>query len=232
MNSNAPESCVDHYLFWRTERFGVQERVTLQDQFDEKPFPAFLPDTQFLGNPAAKTRRGREVEDIHQAKVHLVAYTLDGGRPAPPVVTVRNQFTGDDGQPWQLGAPRLLLIPARKTVQPEPPPETPPPPRVDHFLCYDVLGVPPVDDEVVLLKDQFGIVETNFLRPILFGLPVSKNGEGLIHPDVHLALYDIQPRQKPAKPIVAQTSDQLRRFQFPIIETAWLGVPSLNEWKR
>jgi len=234
MRLNAPETCVDHYTFWRVHPVELDATVTLQDQFQMEPFETRLRAVEFLGNPARKVRREREEEDIHHSKVHLLAYGLEkqiGGPPDnnPPIV--RNQFTSEEGERWSLGRTRFLLIPARKAPYPEPAPTTPPPPRVDHFLCYDVLSAPHVHEPMVL-RDQFGTTDTAELRPILFGCPVIKNHEGLIHPDVHLAIYELNPGLHPPSTIGVNTADQLRQWELNAVECVWLGVPSHKEWKR
>lgn len=232
MSPHAPETCVDHYVFWRVHPVQVDETVKLQDQFREKPFEATLRTVEYLGNPARKLRRGREEEDIHHRKVHLLSYELANPQPGPPnPPIVRNQFTTEEGQKWQLGRTRFLLIPARKARAGEEIPDTPPPPRVDHFLCYDVLEAPGVE-ETMDLEDQFGTTNSVFLKPVLFGVPVDKNGEGLIHPDVHLAIYEVHPRLRPPASPAVRTVDQLQRHELNAIESIWLAVPSLKEWKR
>ncbi|HEV2719735.1 MAG TPA: hypothetical protein VG323_06925 [Thermoanaerobaculia bacterium] len=116
-----------------------------------------------------------------------------------------------------------------KTRLGEPPPE-PPPRRVDHFLCYDVTGVPQVKESIAL-TDQFGNTTTLWLQPVLFGVPVDKNGEGILHPEVHLAIYEISERRTPEPPIIVNTRDQFGPFGIAIRESFWLAVPSLKEWK-
>jgi hypothetical protein len=228
----APESCNDHYLFWRTYRAGVQQPVRVQGQFDGDAWETLLLHVEYLGNPATKQRDGREVEPVHHPQIHLLAYELSERRPAPPSgVQVRNQFTRDDWTDWQLGVSRYLLIPARKAKGGEPDPDGPPPPRVDHFLCYEVLEGPAVEESVWVV-DQFGESRIEYLRPILLGVPCDKNGEGVLHPDVHLAIYEIAPGVKPPTTIGVRTADQLRRLELSAIESVWLGVPSLKRWNR
>jgi hypothetical protein len=226
----APESCTDHYRFWTTERAGAQVRVRLQGQFDPAPFEADLYAVEYLGNPCRKIRDGREEEDVHQAKIHLLAYSIGEPHPGPPnAIQVRNQFTRDDWTEWRLGPARYLMIPARKAKSGEPDPDGPPPARVDHFLCYEVLEGPAVEERVQLI-DQFGESVVEYLRPILFGVPVDKNDEGVLHPDVHLAIYDTYPRVTPPVFFGVRTADQLRRFELEAKEAVWLGVPSHKRW--
>lgn len=235
MRLNAPETCVDHYTFWRVLPVGgVEGTVTLLDQFQSMSFETRLHGVEFLGNPARKIRNDREEEDIHHAKVHLLAYSIEKQMDGPPsnnAPIVRNQFTGEGGDRWSLGKTRFLLIPARKAHNTEPPPTTPPPPRVDHFLCYEVFEATPVHESMVI-RDQFGTIDTHELRPHLFGVPVIKNEEGLIHPDVHLAIYRLNPGLHPPSTIGVNTADQLRRWQLNAVECVWLAVPSHKEWKR
>lgn len=233
MSANAPEICVDHYCFWRLTPIPFSHAVVLQDQFRKEPVNVKLRSVEFLGNPAVKRRVHREEEDVHHPSIHLLAYGIatpvEGPPKANPPVVI-NQFTGPEGQKWILGQARFLLIPARKAKTPEPPPTTPPPPRVDHFLCYEVLDAPPVP-EAMSINDQFGVTDTHELKPILFGVPVIKNKEPLIHPEVHLAIYNLLPGLRPPDPIGVNTADQLRRWQLTAEESVWLGVPSHKQWK-
>jgi hypothetical protein len=235
MSTIDPQICVDHYNFWTTEVFGVQQRVQLKGQFDETPLEYLLSQVNFIGNPVKKERPGHETEDIHHPKVHLLAYDIVPPPPPPPptrTVRIRNQFTGDAPFTWELGPPHFLLVPARKALLGEPTPETPPPPRVDHYLCYDAKG-PEIKDQEVFLTDQFATVVNRDLVPLFLGVPVDKNGEGILHPDVHLAIYTLVPPNPLPAPITVQTKDQLQAFdQLQVFENVWLGVPSLKEWKR
>lgn len=233
MSSIPPEAFVDHYVFWRFLPLGFSQPVTLHDQFHEAPFDNQFSVVELLGNPARKIRRDHEEEDIHHAKIHLLAYRLvqpiDGPPPENPPI-VRHQFNRD-GERWVLGMATTLLVPARKVLDSEPPPTTPPPRRVDHYLCYEVLEAPPVR-EPLALKDQFGTTDTHELRPKLFGVPVNKNNEGYIHPEVHLAIYDLLPGLHPSPPPPpVNTADQLRRWRLSAIESIHLGVPCHKEWE-
>jgi hypothetical protein len=228
-----PQACTDHHAFWRLkEPRRVDHTVRLRDQFHKEEVRRRLIAVTHLGNPARKTRKGHEEEDIHQAKVHLLAYQLDQYvRPHDDQkVRIRNQFTGSDGHVWVVGEAPLLLIPARKSHDEVP--TTPPPPRVDHFLCYKVLEFDgPGIEESIGITDQFGAATIEYLRPLFLGVPADKNGEGLLHPEVHLAIYEMTPPVRPPSTISVNTADQLEAHEGLLAEErVWLGVPSLKEW--
>ena len=109
-------------------------------------------------------------------------------------------------------------------------PEPLPLPGVDHFLPYEVWEAPPIPG-FVSLRDQFRVTDTHELRPVFLGVPADKNGEGLIHPDVHLAIYEMKPCLHPQDAISVRTFDQFGRRSMRCIGSVWLGVPSLKEWK-
>lgn len=230
MATHGPEVCTDHYVFWTTTPTQVDQEVKVQGQFNPEPFATRLPVIELLGNPAVKRHKPPD-DDIHHASVHLLAYRMSEQSPGPkePVI-IRNQFTDPEGQRWSLGVTQFLLVPARKALVDEPPPETPPLPRVDHFLLYEVRDAPLVPG-FVSLRDQFGVTDTHELRPVFLGVPADKNGEGLIHPDVHLAIYELRPGLHPQDAISVRTFDQFGRHSMRCIESVFLGVPSLKEWK-
>ncbi|HEX7155303.1 MAG TPA: hypothetical protein VF618_27805 [Thermoanaerobaculia bacterium] len=226
---NAPETCNDHYLFWKVRETGVDFKVKLQTAADQAPFDTALLQIEYLGNPARKTREGREPEDVHHPSLHLLAYKLGIQREAPErSVFVSNQF--GQGQQWQLGNSQYLLMPARKAKGDEPDPTSPPPPRVDHFLCFRVVEGQAIE-ETFAVRDQFGEYRFVYLKPILFGYPVSKNDEGTVHPDVYQAIYEVTEVVRPPAHVGVRTLDQLGKLALNAVETAWFGVPSLKAMK-
>ncbi len=122
------------------------------------------------------------------------------------------------------------MVPARKAHSDEPPPTTPPPPRVNHYLCYFVEEARKVDEPMVL-KDQFETTDTYGLTPYLFGVPVTKNGEPIVLPEVHLAIYRLEPGLFPPVFHIVNTMDQVQMHrELQCRESVWLGVPSFKQW--
>jgi hypothetical protein len=232
MSANDPAACVDHYLFWSVEPQPVDLQPRTKGQFDQDHLPTLLSALELVGNPVRKERPERREEDIHQPSVHLLAYAVRSPRRGPqePVI-IRNQFTNADGERWQIGVCRFLLVPARKSKIDEPLDPTPPPPRVDHFLCYEVIGRAPTP-QPLRLTDQFTQIDTKELHPLFLGVPVNKNAEQVIHPDVHLAIYELQPQAMLPEPIAIHAIDQFRLYErLEARQSVWLGVPSFKEWK-
>jgi hypothetical protein len=229
MPQQAPESCVDHYTFWEVEPiYDFEREVTLEDRFHKGKLKARVRSVEFLGNPARKKHGDREIEDVHHPKVHLLAYGLRERieAPADPAL-VRNQFTAAEGAEWVLGDAEFLLIPARKEHLDQPAPTTPPPQRVDHFLCYRVNKAPrPVFDVASYVRDQFGDTDLLLGDPVFLGVPVNKNGEGLLHPEIYLAIYEM--RHGGGEPARVNTSDQLYSWHVSALGRKWIGVPSHN----
>jgi len=230
MAKAVPEICVDHYVLWIVRPIQVDVGpVKLKEQFQPETYSSgVLHDIQFLGNPAKKRRPGREEEEILHPSVHLLPYTLGEPHRGPRNrVIIRNQFTGPDGDSWSIGESRFLLVPARKTHAPDPPPTTPPLPRVDHFVCYEADG--PLVNEFSSPVDQFDATDINVMQPRFLGVPADKRGEGILHPDVHLAIYDVQ--QGIEHEVVVNTADQFGRRQLKTKNSQFFAVPSFKEWQ-
>lgn len=72
----------------------------------------------------------------------------------------------------------------------------------NHYKCYTVRPVP--FQIMVTTDDQFGHADTQVFEPRLLCNPVSKNGEPVPQPEVHLVCYRIQdePPHVPRKVLV------------------------------
>lgn len=106
---------------------------------------------------------------------------------------------------------------------------------IDHYVCYQVLraGRPRGG---CILEDQFDrhqqhVEQIGVLRPAFFGVPVSKNGEKIVDPDTHLAIYLIQPTMELRPQIRVTVLDQFHPNLDPALnlvalKSAMLAVPS------
>lgn len=219
-----PEKEVDHFKFWAVQVVPFADTVRLRGQFDSATWTARIESVQYLGNPVRKNS-----EPILDSTTHLVAYFLkQSERPQPRRwVKLSNQITRDSAT-WHLTDPALLLVPAGKSLSSTPPPA--PGGKLSHFLCYVVLESPAIVKSYRLV-DQFDVrrekVENvTHLEPAFFCVPVQKNGEPIRNEKVHLALYDLTPRDSLKPPVTVVTRDQLRTGPLQVIESLLLAVPS------
>jgi hypothetical protein len=219
----------DHFKFWKVKPVETSVTVLLMGQFDkEQWWEAKVRTADYLGNPVDKNGEG-----IPDPKLHLVAYSI-AAKPEPMrTVALKNQLT--KGEPngmanWRLGQPALLLVPADKKLDGKPEP----PPRGDHFVCYQVLDPKPFKRGLRLV-DQFDqrqkkIEEIRELTPAYFCVPVQKNykdrKEPIIDPVNHIAIYKINPPE--SYPIMAMTWDQFAPQKLNVLNSELLGVPSLK----
>ena len=100
-------------------------------------------------------------------------------------VVVSNQF--GTHQQLQVHRPVVLAVPTQKNT-------LPPPKDLDHFLCYEAVGLNPPNGRVTL-HDQFRTEDVKVLNPYLFcnaaeeidaaGVVVTP----ILHPGTHLLCY-------------------------------------------
>ena len=212
---------LDHYLvyiIWEAPAIGVT--VGLQDQWlaiEE----VVVYEPVLFANPVRKTH-GDTVTEIWNPDEHVVIYSI-GEVDFATEIQVVNQF-GE--QTLDLYGPDFLAVPSEKTYW-----EGPPPP-LDHFRAYwaeDVTGLPV--GEVVLLEDQFDVVEAVVANAALFCNPVEKWHDGLpteiINPDHHLTIYSIEvPEWKEWTVLV---DNQFGTQQFTVFGPVGLAVPTQKE---
>jgi len=226
MESDPSEERIDHYKVWKVETIAFERPVSLKGQFDAAPWQAHVRSLEYLANPVEKNGQPIRFPDRH-----LVAYFLRQAKEEGPRrwVTFTNQF---GPARWRLTDPALLLLPASKVFEGEPPE---PPGGLDHFLCYLVRQTDPVAGPVRLV-DQFdrrreAVEQIDQLDPAFFCVPVEKNGRPLVHPEVHLAIYDLDPGMSLDPPISVRTRDQFGMRTLEATHSLLLAVPSTKrEW--
>jgi hypothetical protein len=97
--------------------------------------------------------------------------------------------------------------------------------RVDHYKCYDVLDWEDFPQIPVKLGDQFGFTSNEVVSPAFLCNPVSKNGEVILYPDVHLVCYRIiQEQPDPERRVLI--SNQFHDIQMSVKDGRLLCVPS------
>ncbi len=215
---------LDHFKVYDVEDRDVQHRVRLTGQFDTQGLEADVVTLTHFANPVAKTPQGQNTVKIKDRHAHLTWYAIK--QPAPePRRTVRfeNQF---GLQSIDLREPRFLLVPTRKTSDPD----SQFPGRLDHYKCYHIVRVnvgpqaPPLR-----LEDQFGVQDNVLVNdPVLFCLPVVKEREGeqpapIRNKRDHLAVYPITPQQVEKD---VKYRNQFEEDGLRVRQSVWLGVPS------
>jgi hypothetical protein len=228
-----PEAQLDHYKFWEIDPKDYQRDVDLKDQFDvneELPLPQTLERLVWIANPVEK-EFNHKVHGIKHPDAHLLGYFFTAKPQKPRWVVIQNQLNPKPVL-WKLGDPTMLLLPASKVHEGAPPK---PPTDVGHFECYLVTKADPAGG--VVLEDQFdkivGKKETlTTLEPAFFCVPVSKDGEEIVHPNAHLALYDIALEERTSlrklgKTIKVSARDQFKTWDdLTVLQSLMLGVPT------
>jgi hypothetical protein len=224
MKEYDPESELVHFKFWKVTPRNLDVEVKLRGQFDGEPIPQVLDRLEWIANPVNKTHEGKH-HNSHGSNEHFLGYFLKQQTTQPMRwVKFQNQL---DAQPvfWQLADPTVLLVPASKVHEGDPPE---PPKTVSHFECYLVRNAPRVN-AAIQLDDQFdrrlGRPEkVRTLEPAFFCVPVSKNAEEPVHPKVHLALYDLDKKVPYKATVFAR--DQFNLWKIEVEESIMLGVPT------
>jgi hypothetical protein len=92
----------------------------------------------------------------------------------------------------------------------------------DHYKVYDVDPVP-IAPHWVLLEDQFGIEEMWVDTWEMFGVPVDKNGEGILDPLTHGTVYPIDSPGHPVRwlQVTNQFGTQTLKVQDPRYLVNW-----------
>ena len=175
---------LDH--FWCYESVGavIKSDIILRDYFYAADIVTTVGFPFRFCNPVEKRFQGKSTP-ITNPYSHLKMYVV---RPLPVdarTVVVSNQF--GTHQQLQVLRPVILAVPTQKDT-------LPPPKDLDHFLCYEAVGLNPPNGQVGL-KDQFRSERERVLNPFLFcnaaeeidaaGVVVTP----ILHPGAHLVCY-------------------------------------------
>jgi hypothetical protein len=222
--SAAPTFRLDHFKIYKIQIRPEQQisaEIRLKGQFDVRPREANIKGPALIANPVSKND-GR----ILDGNAHLTVYFITRPVPEPErTVTVRNQFFGTRERELKIGNPEYLLVPTSKTHDRRTYPKSR---RLDHFKCYKVLeGDKPEAD--VRLVDQFERTENVALKPVLFGVPVAKEHDGvvtrIINPRDHLVIYEL--KRHDSRPVARiGLTDQFGQFDGEVYTRMYLCVPS------
>jgi hypothetical protein len=180
----------DHFLCYTTT--GNRDfTVTLSDQFDTGTYQSFHKQVLAICTPADKNDEG-----VDNPLVHLKVYRVQGPHLRRTGVEVTNQF---GTFLFDTRGTESLMVPAAKTIAPDPAPQPPDPAthQVDHYRCVRIrpsAGSAPLPAGLtVTVEDQFGTRQAAIKRATKLCVPTDKNGEGIERPDLHLTCYKITP---------------------------------------
>lgn len=98
-----------------------------------------------------------------------------------------------------------------------------PGPKGEHYLCYRVKKGESKRLEVKL-RDQFGETRAVVLKPVYLLVPVSKNGERIIDPKLHLVCYEIKTKQRVEGWV--EVKNQFGKQRLYVEDANMLCVPS------
>jgi hypothetical protein len=224
MPDQEPLERFNHYKLWKAETKEFRPvAVSLKGQFDKDGTKNKLRSFGWIANPVHKIFHDK-TSAIVNSEAHLLGYVLAEQDEPARWVSFKNQLSAEPVT-WTLGPPEILLVPSSKAHEGKPPA---PPKTIDHFECYRAKG--PIVKGPVILQDQFdALLKTKetaqSLIPVLFGVPVSKNGEPLLHPTIHLAIYEFDERPM-TKPIQVTAADQFGIHVLEAVGSVMLAVPT------
>ena len=219
---------LDHFTVYDVTQLAepAGKEVSLKDQFVD--ITTIVVDAWDFCNPAAKAHNTEVLPPIVHPDYHLTLYALDYVDWHVWSVTVDNQF---GKQLLTVYGPVGLLVPAQKLV----PGDHAVPVGLDHFLVYDVITGPTLQ-ETVLVRDEFSSPtgapdSVTVLEPYSFAVPVRKTVgtevTDIKNPLTHLVFYHIIDAEESWPGV--QVDDQFLTQNLTLGDPAWmLGVPSLK----
>jgi len=204
-------NCIDHFLCYKekvssgTTKITPISNVTLVDAFES--LTVGLTKTKDICTPANKNGDG-----TMNAAVHLKAYQLkpiSGSAkhvPQTNLVVTNQLITLSNPVTLNTVKPAMLLVPAAKDLNNNPPPPSFGSHEVDHYKCYKTKTTPGTARFVpvqVSVTDQFTAAKTFDLKKIAFlCAPVDTNGSTIKHANVYQLCYKAkiataQPKHTP-----------------------------------
>jgi hypothetical protein len=217
---DGPEG-LDHFLLYYAMGPPLNVVVQLDDQFHSEP-EALVLYPSYFANPVQKTDPAGMVTEIENPLGHLVFYEIPE-ELFRTEVNIENQF---GAQTLSISGSYLLAVPSEKI-------NFGPPPPLDHFKFYDVVGGPDADVVLPKVGDQFytGTQEVEVRSLRYFGNPVEKTHEGEVteigDSDRHLALYDITTPT--TQNWVVEVDNQFGLQELTVSGPVMLAVPTQKE---
>jgi hypothetical protein len=233
-DGNCPGACVapgpadecqcpgelDHFLCYKAAAKAAQS-VTLADAFDNGTFA--VSGIKRLCAPANKNGEG-----VSDNVTHLTVYKIKGPHAKQSGVNVVNQFGT-----FSIDTKKAdrLMVPASKSLAPNPPPAPLSSTFVDHYRCLKAkyasgsFQVP--KGTMLTVEDQFGLRNGNveIKKPSVLCLATSKNSEAVNRPNDHLLCFTVKIKGK-IKAAGIQTNDQFGALTFDHKGESEVCVPS------
>lgn len=212
---------LDHFLLYQAMGPPLNIVVQLEDQFHCEPQTTVLYPAYFA-NPVQKTDATGMVTEIENPLGHLVFYSISE-KLCQRDVNVVNQF---GAQTLSFEGSYYLAVPSEKI-------SFGPPPSLDHFKFYEVVGGPDADVVLPKVGDQFytGVQEVEVQALRYFGNPVAKTHDGVLTPigdaDRHLTLYDITTPT--IQSWVVEVDNQFGLQELTVSGPVMLAVPTMKE---
>jgi len=218
---------LDHFLlYWVYGGQDLNVVVQLEDQFNLEPDVVVYRPVAFA-NPVQKTTDDGDVTEIENSTEHLVFYEIVEDETFQTDVNITNQFhTVTVSMPQWTRYINMVAVPSQKISYG-------PPPSLDHFKFYEVVGGPDADVLLPKVGDQFytGVEEVEVESLRYFGNPVAKTYDGTLtsigDPDHHLTLYDITTPT--VQNWVVEFDNQFGKQELTVSGPVMLAVPTQKE---
>jgi hypothetical protein len=228
-----PQRVLDHFLCYgvQPQAYNGPHVVSLIDQFSAKPVTTKVVARQLLCNPVTKSLPQQPAGKLLHPQAHLLCYQAPSAS-APRKVIVTNQFGKTE---LAVSNASMLCLPSSKVVGDyhKPPAPAPIPTGLDHFKCYAVQQVNPVQSHTVLLHDQFMETRGTSYQAVQLCNPTQKVVAGqhptkVLYPYAHLVCYTIQlPEKNHYVFVTNQFESDLGPLRVTMVQL--LCLPSLKQ---
>lgn len=208
-----PAFIIDHF-----KAYTVEIIVPVDDQFIEPQEITLEQGVKFFATPVDKDG----VPKLND-KAHLAWYKVKSTVFANKDITYFNQFTARKEKKIRVGKLIFLLVPNEKIINNS---EFP---KLDYYLCYEIINPKLDQQKQVALVDQFQTVNsTPNALPFFFCNPCSKKKEPIINKLGHLVIYKL-PENKAVNKSITIKNPQFGGPRFTVQQQEYLLVPSRKE---
>jgi hypothetical protein len=224
---------LDHLLCYKARKAKGEKRfelsgVQLENQFDQQPRTVDISKLQEFCDPVEITTiNGQSVViPIVNPDAHLTCYRV---RQPKPLIKAQVISTSDE-----IGGQRELDVRKRRKTQLCVPSWNigDSPPNLDYFDRYRTKRTwraPKFERLQVGLKDPFTNLDeiVELKKPVEFGVPTDKDGDGIIDPFAHLTCYSVRAPKFTRRDVIVE--NQFGRFPLTVKKPYKLCVPSSKQ---